>query len=114
MNRVLKGRKAEDIAVKFLKKNGYKIIERNWRFKRDEVDVIAVDKDGYLCFVEIRSRKSSKLAFPEETITKEKRKNIIRVAKAYIQRNNIDEDVRFDVVSILDGEIKILKDAFRL
>ncbi|RLD15852.1 MAG: YraN family protein [Caldiserica bacterium] len=114
MDRVLKGRKAEEIAVKFLRKKGYKIVERNWRFKRDEVDIIAVDRDGYLCFVEVRSRSNSEFVLPEETITKEKRKNIIRVAKAYIQKNNIDKDVRFDVVSILNGEIKLLRDAFRL
>jgi len=108
-----KGITGEEKAVKFLIKNGYKIKERNWRFKKGEIDIIAFDKKGVLCFIEVRSKKENSLVLPEETITITKQRHILKVAKAYLLKLEKSVDVRFDVVSVSGNSINLIKDAFR-
>ncbi len=117
------GALGEETAVKALKKQGYKIIERNYRTKIGEIDIIA--KDGeYTCFVEVRLRKNNDFGTPADTIDERKQMKIINTAKLYAVKNKIyNAPMRFDVVLInadTDGEklvkpnIQIIKDAFRL
>ncbi|MCM8778644.1 MAG: YraN family protein [Candidatus Omnitrophica bacterium] len=104
------------MAVDFLKKKGLRILARNYRFKRKEIDIIAEDK-GTICFIEVKTRSSREFGFPEEALTGRKRKYLINIALNYIKRFNlVGYNVRFDVVSILwnsqKPEIRYLKNAF--
>ena len=109
------GTKGEEIASDFLFKKGYTILETNWHFHNLEVDIIAM-KDKILVVVEVKTRKSNYFGEPETFVNKQKQKNLIKVANSYILRNNLDLEVRFDIISIILGEnqIKInhIKDAF--
>lgn len=110
------GRLCEEEAARFLKKQGYRILERNYRSVFGEIDVIAEEK-GYLVFVEIKSRSSPLFGPPHLRVTKKKRENIIRSAQSYLKRHGLtDSDCRIDVVTVsLDkekGRIELIKDAF--
>ena len=117
------GAMGEEAAVKALKKQGYKIAERNYRCKMGEIDIIA--KDGeYTCFVEVRLRKNNDYGSPADTIDERKRQKIIKTAQLYAVTKRIyDTPMRFDAVlinaSVYDGklrntEIEIIKNAFTL
>lgn len=94
------GNIGEDLAVKFLKSKGYKILERNFLIRGGEIDIIA--KDGeILVFVEVKARFSHKYGLPGESITPWKIKSLKKSALFYIQSNNLwDLSYRFDLVSI--------------
>ena len=94
------GALGEEAAVKALKKQGYRIIDRNYRTRFGEIDVIARDGE-YICFVEVRLRKNNDYGSPAESIDKRKRNRIITTAKIYAASENIyDAPMRFDVVLI--------------
>lgn len=109
------GEKGEDLATQFLRKKGYKILQRNYRFKKLEIDIIAQDQNE-LVVVEVKTRASSYLAGPEDTVSKGKQKSIVTAANQYIIENEIDLETRFDIVSIILNEketnIDHLIDAF--
>ena len=109
------GQNGEDIAEKFLIKQGYKILERNRHFSRYcEIDIIAQDKDT-LVFVEVKTRKTDICGHPLEAITKTKYKNIRTGLSLYLQENPNYKKYRIDVVSILlkpKLEIKHLKNIY--
>ena len=112
------GNKGEDIAVKKLKKLGYKIIERNFNVpKMGEIDIIA-RKGVYLVFVEVRLRKNADYGSGAETVDKFKQKRLIKAALMYMKINNLNNPpCRFDVVSITgeaegDCEVEIIENAF--
>lgn len=109
------GKEGEELAAGYLTKLGYQIRERNWRFGKDEIDIIAEDS-GFLVIVEVKSRRSNYFGEPEENVTREKQKFLIRAANAYIEKNDIDLETRFDIVSVLfSGKsytVKQIKDAF--
>lgn len=109
------GVKGEELAFNYLVKKGYKILSKNYRFKRNEIDIIA-EIDKTLIIVEVKTRGSRFLAGPEETVTKSKQKKIIKVANEYIQEHEVDLDTRFDIISIILNEketsIEHLIDAF--
>lgn len=109
------GKNGEDIAEKFLIKQGYKILERNRHFSRYcEIDIIAQDKDT-LVFVEVKTRKTEICGHPLEAITKTKYKNIRTGLSLYLQENPNYKKYRIDVVSILlkpKLEIKHLKNIY--
>jgi putative endonuclease len=112
------GKSGEDIAVDFLKDNGYKIIARNYKIKLGEIDIIAEDK-GTLCFVEVKTRSSDKFGLPVEAVKKAKQQQISRVALMYLKDKSLfDKKSRFDVVSIINSaetqKIDLIKDAFEL
>jgi len=117
--RISSGRKGEEEAVSYLRKSGYKIIERNYRTKLGEIDIIA-DCKGCICFVEVRARNNPVFGSPEETILKKKQLQISKAALAYIKKFKLeDKSCRFDVVSVegVDGnkpEIRLIKNAFEL
>ena len=109
------GKQGEEIATTYLLKKGYKILEVNWRAGRNEIDIIAKDKD-FLVIAEVKSRSSGTFAEPEEAVTREKQQSLIRAANAYIFRNNINLDTRFDIISIIHNKnetrVNHLQDAF--
>jgi putative endonuclease len=81
--RINSGKSGEEQAVSYLRKEGYKIIERNYRTKLGEIDIIAEHK-GCVCFVEVRSRNNAAFGLPEETILRKKQLQISKEALAYI------------------------------
>jgi putative endonuclease len=109
------GKKGEDIAAAYLEKKGYRILEKNWRQWRNELDLVAVD-GKYLVIVEVKTRQSNVFGEPETAVTREKQKTLIRAANAYIRYKNMDMEVRFDIISVIlakDSEqIHHMEDAF--
>lgn len=101
----ISGIKGEELAVSHLRKNGYKIIERNFRAKAGEVDIIAQDGDT-LVFVEVKARSTNEFGSPLEAITYRKLKSLIKTAQFYkIKNPKLSESMRIDAVAItLDGE----------
>ena len=109
------GKRGEEIAVKYLMDKGYEILERNWRNRHQEVDIIA--KEGKeLVIVEVKTRKSNNYGEPDLAVNRQKQRLLISAANAYIFRHNLDVDTRFDIISIVfnDGEPAIdhIEDAF--
>lgn len=109
------GERGEDIAANYLSNKGYKILERNWTFGKDEVDIIARN-DQSIVFVEVKTRASAFYGRPEEFVNRHKQKFMIRAANSYIERHDIDEEARFDVIGIIINargrEINHIEDAF--
>jgi len=96
-----KGKEGEDLAVSFLVEKGFEIIERNYRYGKGELDIIARDKE-FLVFVEVKSRESLEYGKPEEAITKRKMSQVRKITEAYLAEKDIrEENIRFDVVAIL-------------
>ena len=109
------GNLGEEIAVNYLVGKGYEILERNWRNVHKEIDIIA--KDGkFLVIVEVKTRQTNEYGEPDIAVTRKKQRLIISAANAYIFRNHLDIETRFDIVSIIfkDGEpvIDHIEDAF--
>lgn len=117
--RINSGKRGESIAVSYLKKQGYKIIEKNYKTKLGEIDIVA-DNKGCICFIEVRAKNNQTFGLPEETILKKKQLAISRTALTYIKQYKLEERCcRFDVVSIEDvnsanPEIRLIKNAFEL
>lgn len=100
MDRKALGMWGEKIAGKYLQKNGYKIIETNFRCRQGEIDIIAIDRE-YLVFVEVRTRRGIEYGSPEESVTLAKKKKLISLAFAYLQNHsNLPSSWRFDVIAI--------------
>jgi len=110
------GRLGEKLAKDFLVAKGYQILEQNWVCGHKEIDIIA--KDGNeLVIVEVKTRRVTYLVDPEETVDKYKQQFLIWAADSYVQRNNLDVDVRFDIVAIVidknnEHRIEHIEDAF--
>lgn len=109
------GRKGEELAANHLSGKGYKILERNWRRGRNEIDIIA--RDGkYVVIVEVKTRESNTFGEPEMSVTREKQKALVRAANSYILYKDLHDEVRFDIVSIIIGKgkeaINHIEDAF--
>ena len=103
------GRKGEELAAEHLKKKGYKILEKNYRRYRGEIDIIAKDKN-YLVFVEVKASRSSSFGPPIFRVDKRKKRQLGKIARAYYQHHRLyDQDSRFDVVTVTfaDGKVEI-------
>jgi putative endonuclease len=113
------GKKGEDLAHRFLKKNGYRIIERNYVCKMGEMDIIAREKDT-LVFVEVKTRTSTAYGPPELAVNAAKQRQLSKVALNFLEEKKLqDAKARFDVVAIFiigptDQKIDLIKDAFDL
>jgi putative endonuclease len=112
------GRESESIAVKHLKKHGYKILEQNYRSKLGEIDIIAKDKKT-LVFVEVKARRSDRYGSPKWAITPQKKRQVSKVALYYLKvTKQTNVKARFDVVTVRSLEskpqIEIIKNAFEL
>ena len=116
MNNKQKGDKGEQLAVDFLIKYGFEIIETNWRWKRCEVDIIA-KTENILVFVEVKTRTNTKFGLPEESVSKHKQHQLQQAADEYIFQANHKGEIRFDVLAVNlqqnnATEIHHIKDAF--
>lgn len=110
------GQTGEAIALEFIKKKGYTILETNWRHSHLEVDIIAMDGDT-LVFIEVKTRTFDYHGRPEEAVNQRKMKRLQKAGQAYMQKINHDWAIRFDVVAVqlksMNGlEIRHLEDAF--
>jgi putative endonuclease len=94
------GKEGEEIAAIFLSNNGYKIIEKNWRFRKAEVDIIAFE-NNMLVFIEVKTRSYDRIAKPEESITRKKEQLLTEAAEAYLEKNDLTNELRFDAISII-------------
>lgn len=95
------GNRGETLACTILKKKGYEILERNYRYGHGEIDIIARDGET-LVFVEVKSRKNLEFGPPELGVTKGKQRQVRKIAEAYLYEKNIkDTECRLDVVAIL-------------
>lgn len=109
------GEKGENIACEFLLKKDFVVIEKNWRFKRTEIDIIARHKET-IVFIEVKTRSNIKFGFPEVFVGAKKQKDICIAANHYLEINNLDYKVRFDIIAINripnNWEIEHIEDAF--
>ncbi len=104
-----RGTQGEELACHYLQRAGYTILERNFRFCRGEIDIVATDGE-YLVFCEVKLRDSDEYGPPEYSITSDKQRTIRRVAKGYLFAKKIREHAcRFDVITIrVDGTRAVL------
>jgi putative endonuclease len=109
------GKKGEDLAGEHLIKSGYRILFRNWKWGKHEIDIIAENKD-FILFVEVKTRSEDYQLDPASAVTREKQKSIIYAADGYLQKFNVNKESRFDVLTIIrKGEsyqIDHIEDAF--
>lgn len=105
-------RKGEDLAQKYLKKNGYKILGTNVKNHFAEVDIIA-EKNEEIVFIEVKSRQNTKFGTPAEAVGVKKQQAYIRFSELYITNKRLqNKNRRFDVIEILNGEINHIPNAF--
>ena len=105
------GDAGEKQAVEFLVQKGYQILEKNYRYKKAEVDII-VKNDLFLVFVEVKTRKNNQFGNPEETVSERKIELFQDAAEHYMTENNINLNLRFDIFAITGTEIDHFEDAF--
>jgi len=110
------GRVGEELAAKWLEQQGYRILHRNFRFDRGEVDLIAED-GGELVFIEVKTRRGVGFGTPEEAVTPAKEEQMNKVAEGYLLKHGLEQQAcRFDIVSIVykgsDVTVSIIKNAF--
>ena len=109
------GKEGEDAAISYLERNGYTIRHRNWRRGHLELDIIAA-KDNTLVVVEVKTRRDTLFAQPEDAVTPQKIRRIVKATDTYIKLFQLDVQVRFDIITVVgqpgEFEIEHLKEAF--
>jgi putative endonuclease len=109
------GKTGEDLAADHLRNSGFRILFRNWKWGKHEIDIIA-EKNNIIAFVEVKTRTEDFQMHPLTALTKEKQKSIIYAADGYIQKFNVDKESRFDVLTIIKKgdsyEIDHIEEAF--
>ena len=94
------GQTGEDKAVFYLSEKGYKILWRNWKAGKHEIDIIA-ETNEFIVFVEVKTRSEDYLVNPSEAVTRYKQRSIIFAADTFIKRYNIDKESRFDIITVI-------------
>nr|WP_315033332.1 YraN family protein [uncultured Chryseobacterium sp.] len=94
------GKIAEDLAADYLQKNGYTVLVRNFRFQKAEIDIIA-EKDNLIIITEVKARSTDAFILPQEAVTKTKIRSIVSAANYYLEEFKRDNEVRFDIISVL-------------
>jgi len=109
------GKKGEQIAVDFLIDNNYEIIERNYRFDKAEVDIIAL-KNNMLAIIEVKTRSTIDFGNPQDFVKPKQIKNLVKAVDEYVTENDLDLEVRFDIIAIVkekkEFKIEHLENAF--
>lgn len=109
------GKRGEEEALKMLISKDYEILETNWRYKRDELDIIAIEENE-LVIVEVKTRSTDFFGDPEDSVDELKMQRLVRAADEYIEQNEIELECRYDIISIIIRNNKIdirhIKDAF--
>ncbi|MDI6776719.1 MAG: YraN family protein [Syntrophales bacterium] len=119
LGRIQTGKRGEDIAVDYLTRAGYRIIERNYRCLFGEIDIVAKDKDSVV-FVEVKSRKSEEFGDPQLSVGLDKQRKISRISLNYIEEKGLHHcNARFDVVAVKmlpvgNEEVELIQNAFDL
>ncbi|HPK10075.1 MAG TPA: YraN family protein [Saprospiraceae bacterium] len=99
-NHLITGEKGEKLAVEYLLKKGYEIMEVNWRYSRAEIDIIAKD-NSTLVFVEVKSGQENVFTTPEIAVNEKKKMLILDAASQYMKSINYEWEIRFDIVSVV-------------
>ena len=94
-----KGKSGEEMAIAYLIKNEFELICSNWRFRRYEIDIVAV-KNEVIHFIEVKTRHSDKFGFPEESVSGKKFNNLRMAGAAFISRFREGQKIQFDILSI--------------
>lgn len=113
MNKRETGSRYETYAAAYLERKGYRILERNFRSRAGEIDLIG--RDGrYLAFVEVKYRKDGQSGHPEEAVDARKQNRIFRAAQSYLswKRYPADTPCRFDVLAVEGDKVRLIKNAF--
>jgi putative endonuclease len=109
------GGEGEAEAVKYLRSIGYEILEKNWRHGNQEIDIIAKDK-FYLVIAEVKTRTSNMFGEPEVFVNRQKQRNLIKAANAYLEKKNLMLESRFDILSVMKTgdkyKVNHIKNAF--
>jgi putative endonuclease len=111
----LSGEEGERKAVEYLRSLGYVILDTNWRHGHKELDVVARDRN-VLVIVEVKTRGSIAFGEPEAFVNRQKQRNIISAAGSYLRANNLNLEIRFDIISVIkvqnDFKVKHIENAF--
>ena len=109
------GRRGEDLAANYLNSKGYQILNRNFRYRKAEIDIIARKKD-ILAMVEVKTRNEGFYEAISETISKKKRNLLVMAADHYVLAENLNLEVRFDIITLIKGKqgysVEHIPDAF--
>ena len=109
------GKLGEEMAVEFLQKNGYTILETNWTFQKAEIDIIA-QKENTLAVIEVKTRSSVDYGLPQDFVKPKKIQLLLKAVNEYVISKNLDTEVRFDIFSIHKNEedfiVEHLENAF--
>ena len=110
------GKESENLAVEFLEKKGYKILVKNYRYLKAEIDIIA-ETENQIVIIEVKARSTDTFINPEEAVNKKKIRLLISAANHFLEENEIDKEARFDIIAILPTEenqfqIKHIENAF--
>ncbi|NRS88728.1 putative endonuclease [Flavobacterium sp. 7E] len=93
------GKLGEEMAVAFLQKEGYEILDTNWTFQKAEIDIIA-KKENILAIVEVKTRSSIAFGLPQDFVSPKKIQLLVKAVDAYVNNKNLDIEVRFDIIAI--------------
>ncbi len=109
------GKKGEALALTYLKEKGYQILERNYRYRKAEIDIIA-QKGTFISIIEVKTRSSNYLKSPQDAVNAKKIGLLVQAADNYVYKNDLNVEVRFDIVVVLkkkkDFFIQHIEDAF--
>ena len=93
------GKLGEEMAVEFLQKDGYAILETNWTFQKAEIDIIA-QKGSTLAIIEVKTRSSLEFGLPQDFVKPKKIQLLTKAVDAYVNERDLDVEVRFDIIAI--------------
>ena len=109
------GKLGEEMAVEFLRKDGYSILETNWTFQKAEIDILA-QKGNTLAVIEVKTRSSLEFGLPQDFVKPKKIQLLVKAINEYVVSKNLDVEVRFDIIAVHKENksfaIEHLKDAF--
>ncbi len=109
------GKKGEELAIEYLIKKGYLVLEKNYRFQKAEVDIIAEKNDLLIC-VEVKTRSDNYFGNPQDFVNQKKVKLLVSAMNNYITEKDLDLEIRFDIIAIIKSkenfEIQHIKNAF--
>ena len=104
-----RGNRGEAEVANYLRKKGYTLLASQWRCRFGELDLVAKDKRGTICFVEVKLRSAGSIAMPREFVDSRKQERLRTAASAYMSTHELDEPARFDVAEVYaDGGGRIL------
>lgn len=98
------GKLGEELAAQYLVQQGYTILAQNYAYDRAEVDIIAQKEEGILVVVEVKTRNSGFFGDPQSFVTPAKIKQIVKAANEYVVSNDLDVEVRFDIIAVLKNK----------